>query len=209
MKIWKFIKSNIYAKNILLFFLAVFILILCVKWYLDIYTHHGQAVIVPDVKGINVHEAAPFFENNSLRFEVVDSVYNKNVKSGAIVETIPVAGTKVKKNRNIYITINAFSSQMGIVPEIKDQSQRQAVAKLNAIGFKDVRIKYILAAYKDLVHGLECNGKEIKPGERLPLDSKLTLLVSDGAESVNDEYIDTDDSIYSENEVIVDESFLF
>jgi len=207
MEIWNFIKNNIYVKNLLLAVSIVFIILLSLIWWLKSYTHHGQAVVVPDVKGLTVQQAAEFFEKNNLRFEVVDSVYNKTSQPGTIVETIPVHGTKVKENRNIYITINAFSSQMGIIPDVKDQSQRQATAKLNAVGFKYVQLKYVPNTYKDLVLGLECKDRELIPGIRLPLDSRLVLLVGDGS-GISDEF--NDNSISSESsEVNVDESWIY
>ncbi|MCL2649648.1 MAG: PASTA domain-containing protein [Candidatus Azobacteroides sp.] len=186
MKIWSFIKDNIYARNILLAVLIVFLIMFCLKWWLNVYTHHGEAVIVPDVRGLKIEQAVSFFEKNNLRFEVVDSVYNKTSAPGTIVETIPAAGTKVKKNRNIYVTINAYSAQTGITPEFKDQSLRQAIANLNAVGFKNVQIKYVPGAYRDLVIGLGYRGREVNPGERLRLDSQFVLLVSDGAQSTDE-----------------------
>jgi len=203
MKIWDFLKKNIYAKNLSLAILIVIILFLGLKWWLNIYTHHGQAVVVPDVRGLSVQEATAFFDNSHLKYEVVDSVYNKDAKPGIIVEAIPTEGTKVKKNRTIYLTINAISSRTSIIPDVKDQSYRQAVAKLNAIGFKDIRVKYEPGAYKDLVSGLEYGGKSVKVGERLPLDSKLVLLVSDGTQSMNGS---NENSTDSDTNIPVDES---
>ena len=206
MKIWNFLKNNTYAKNISLAILITVIIFLGLKWWLNVYTRHGQAVIVPDVKGLSVQEASAFFNNSNLRFEVVDSVYNKNSKQGAIVETIPTAGTKVKENRNIFITINAFSSRTSIIPDVKNLSLRQAIAKLNAVDFKDIQVKHVPAAWKDLVLGLEYKGREINAGERLSLDSKLVLLVS---EVQNTDGYNGDSSIESNTDVSVDESWLY
>ena len=206
MKIWNFIKNNIYAKNLLLAVLIILILMFFLIKWLDSYTRHGQIVAVPEVKGLTIEQAAEFFEKNDLRFEVIDSVYNKSSLPGTIVETIPVTGTKVKKNRNIYITLNAFSAQSGIVPDVKDQSLREAMAKLNAAGFKNVDLKYKPGAYKDLVLGLEHKDKELEPGTRFPLNSRLVLLVDDGTGSENEfEFDENADSESTGNPV--DESW--
>jgi len=198
MKIWNFLKNNIYAKNLSLAVLIIILLFFGLKWWLNIYTRHGQSVVVPDVKGLSVEEASAFFDNSHLKYEVVDSVYNKDTKPGIIVETIPTEGTKVKKDRTIDITINAVSSRTSIIPDVKDQSLRQAIATLNAVGFKDVQSKYVPAAYKDLVLGLECGGRSVNAGERLPLDSKLVLLVSDGGQDEANE--NSTDSTVDESE---------
>lgn len=44
---------------------------------LDIYTRHGEAVIVPDVKGMSVSEAEKMFRNHGLTCVVSDSSYVK------------------------------------------------------------------------------------------------------------------------------------
>ena len=46
------------------------------KW-LDSYTRHNEAVVVPDVKGLGMEEAAEFFKNSNLRYNVIDSVFFK------------------------------------------------------------------------------------------------------------------------------------
>jgi len=206
MKIWKFLKKNIFVKNIFFAILVSIVLFSGLNWWLNKYTRHGQAVVVPDVKGLSVSEAAAFFNNSNLRYEVVDSVYNKGVKPGSIIETVPTAGTKVKEQRNIYITINAYSSRTSIIPEVKDQSLRQAIAKLNAVEFKNIQIKRIPAPWKDLVIGLEHKGRKVNAGERLPLDSKLVLLVSDGGSQDMEDFYEN--FIIPSSDVSVDESWL-
>jgi beta-lactam-binding protein with PASTA domain len=204
MKIWNLLKNNIYAKNIFWAVLVTIILFSGLNWWLRSYTRHGQAIVVPDVRGLSVQEASAFFNNSNLRFEVVDSVHNRNVNPGAIVETVPTAGTKVKEYRNIYITINAYSSRASIVPEVKDQSSRQAIARLNAAEFSDIQVRYVSAPFRDLVIGLEYRGREVITGERLPLDSRLVLLVSDGTQSITPF---EEDSIESNTAISVEESW--
>ncbi len=179
-KIWNFIWDNPYIRTILLATGILFVLIIATLWGISIYTQHGKAVTVPDVKGLLVSEAASFFEKNTLRYEVVDSSFIKNKTPGSIVEMTPQAGTKVKENRIIYLTINAFSTQLFAIPEVKDLSQRQATAMLSAIGFERINVEMVSGAYRDLVVGLKANGKDVNAGDKLPATSRLTLLVSSG-----------------------------
>ncbi len=181
MKILNFI-NNVYLKNILAAILAVILLLFGTFQWLNIYTKHGQAVTVPDVRGLQVSQAAPFFERNSMRYTVADSVYNDKVAAGSIVETRPSAGTKVKEQRNISVTINAYSPRKLVIPEVKDQSLRQALSLLHAIGFSNVSIEYVTAPYKDLVVSLNLGNQTVHAGERLPTNSKLVLKVSNGNE---------------------------
>ena len=117
----KLIKSPIVVNLLLAIILTIAIIIGTLQW-LDHYTLHNEAVVVPDVKGLTLDEADEFFKNSKLRYNVVDSVFSKDVAPGAIVELVPVAGSKVKENRIVFVTINAQTSQMGKIPEIQDLS---------------------------------------------------------------------------------------
>lgn len=180
MKVWNFIKNNVYIKNFLLAVIILLVLVFGVLLWLNHYTKHNEAVLVPDVKGLKVEDAAQYLERSGLRYTVIDSVHAKNVAPGAIVETIPTAGTKVKENRIIFITVMAEGSEVFSAPSVKDQSQRQAISVLKAIGFKNIDVEYVSAAFKDLVVGLKYKGREVVPGERIPANGRLVLEVSAG-----------------------------
>ena len=83
--------------------------------WLDYYTRHNEAVIVPDVKGLSMNEAKSFFDNTGLRYNVIDSVFSNDVNPGAIVEVVPEPGSKVKEGRIVFVTINALTAQMAII----------------------------------------------------------------------------------------------
>ena len=192
----KKIFTNIYVRNILLAFIVIVILIFLTLWWLNGYTRHGESVEIPNVKGFTIERAEPFFQTNNLNYQIVDSVFNRDATPGTIVETIPPIGTKVKEGRTIYVTLNSFSSQLLVVPEVADYSQRQAIAILKSIGFENVQIKLVPGTYRDLVLGLEKQGVLLKAGERVPITAPLTLLVSSGEEEI----------IFSEDSLIIEDS---
>ena len=176
-------------KNPYVFNLLLAIVVLCgliygtLKW-LDVYTRHNEAVVVPDVKGLKVEEAEEFFKNNNLRYNVIDSVYSKNVKPGAIVELVPQAGSKVKEGRIVFITVNALTSQMATIPEVEDLSFRQAYALLRARGFEKIEIEYVPGTYKDLAVAVTAGGRILQKGDHVPLASQLVWRVSSGEEEL-------------------------
>lgn len=172
--------NNIFVKNLLLAIVIFLVLIFGVLWWLDNYTNHGEQVKVPDVKGMQISEASTFFQQKGLKYEVIDSTFVKNRIPGSILETVPPIGTNVKPGRTIYVTINAYTAQLLVIPSVQDMSQRQALAILRSLGFENVEIKMISGAYKDLVMGLESNGKSLEAGDRIPSNSYLYLLVSMG-----------------------------
>ena len=136
---------------------------------------------IDDVKGMKCYEdAAEFFGNNKLRYNVIDSVFSKDVAPGSIVELVPGVGSKVKEGRIVFVTINALTSQMAVIPEVEDLSFRQAYALLRARGFSSVEIEYVPGDYKDLAMGVELNGRTLLKGEHVPLTAHLVLKVSSG-----------------------------
>lgn len=186
----KLIKNPIVLNLLAAVILTIAIIMGTLSW-LDTYTRHNEAVVVPDVKGLTVEKAEEFFTSNNLRYNVVDSVYSKDVAPGAILEIRPSAGSKVKEESIVYITVNAKTSQMAILPEVADLSFRQAYALLKASGFTRVEIVYQPGEYKDLAIGVETNGTPIEAGKYVPLTAPLELLVSNGEKELPEELNDS------------------
>lgn len=148
---------------------------------IDVYTRHGQAVVVPDVKGMKVGEAEKMLRNQGLQCIVSDSNYVKNKPAGIILDLSPAAGQKVKEGRIIYLTINTLDVPLRVVPDVADNSSvRQAQAKLLAAGFK-LTENQMVTGEKDWVYGVKYRGRELRIGDKAPIGATLTLMVGDGA----------------------------
>ena len=157
---------------------------------LDIYTRHGEAVIVPDVKGMSVSEAEKMFRNHGLTCVVSDSSYVKNKPSGIILDLNPSVGQKVKEGRTIYLTINTLSTPLSVVPDVADNSSvRQAQAKLIAAGFKLTENRMV-SGEKDWVYGVIDQGRQLQIGDKAPIGATLTLMVGDGVQSTATDSVD-------------------
>jgi len=164
-------------KNLLIFAAILTVLIVIVLTALSKYTHHDSVITVPDVTSLTVDEAAPFFEKKDLRYKVVDSIRVVSLLPGTILEQKPSPGAHVKQNRIIFLTINASSEEKIVIPDVKDCSQRQAVATLEASGLRVRNIEFVPSEFRDLVLGVRFNGKSITAGFKLPKGSYVTLLV--------------------------------
>ena len=173
--------KNPYVLNLLLAIVVVCALMYGTLKWLDVYTRHNEDVVVPDVKGLGIEEAAEFFKSNNLRYNVIDSVFSKSVKPGAVVELVPMAGSKVKEERIVFVTVNALTSQMAAVPEVEF---RQAYAILRACGFEKIEIEYVPGNYKDLAIAVELRGRVLEKGEHVPLTAPLVLKVSSGEDEL-------------------------
>lgn len=171
---------------------------------LDSYTRHGEEVCVPNVKGMSVAIASRTLEKEGLAAIVADSGYNKALPSGTVLEQTPLDGNHVKPGREIYLTINTTRTPTMVLPDIADNSSlREAQARLTAMGFKLSPCEYI-EGEKDWVYGVKYRGRNIFNGDRIPIESELTLQVGRG--DYGDEEFDefAADSLTEETELYDD-----
>lgn len=163
--------------NLAAMFIVLIIVFIAVWKGLDIYTHHGESIVVPDVKGKTESDARYMLTQVGLEAVVVDSAYNKQMPAGSIVDQTPRAGCEVKGGREVYLVVNAANSPMLVLPDIADNSSlREAQAKLRALGFRLGPVEYV-AGDKDWVYGVKCRGRNVYAGERVPVDVPLILQV--------------------------------
>lgn len=185
---FSFKKNRAFWLNLIAMPVVVIAVILGVLHWLDDYTHHGQSIIVPNVKGLPLKQAEAEFTKKSLKTVVVDSNFVKGMPAGAVLEQKPSSGAKVKTGRTIYLTINTAEMPKVAIPDIIDNSSyRQAEARLRALGFK-LTAPEIISGEKDWVYAVKYLEKELTNGEKIPREAVLTLIIGDDemkADSLN------------------------
>ena len=132
----EFFKKHYILKHILLLLIVIIALFAGLIFWLEDYTRHGEQKLVPDVIGMTEENAATLILGRELNYEVVDSVFRIGALPGAVVDQDPKADAFVKKERKVYLIINAKSAQMTPLPEVIDLSLRQAQALLIGADFK-------------------------------------------------------------------------
>ncbi len=110
------------------------ILIIAILLWLRIYTHHGQAITVPDLTALTTEEVGDVTTSRNLRYEVVDSVFSNELPRGTVLKQNPKANSRVKKNRKIFLTMNAINPEMISMPALVGLSNRQARLALQNAG---------------------------------------------------------------------------
>ena len=174
--------------------MGIIVLLLCVglKYGLDLYTHHGQKVPVPNVIHKTYSEAEDLLDAMDLTVVVSDTDYIKTLPPDCVLEQSPMAGDTVKPGRIVYLKINASHSPSYPVPDIiENSSLRDAQAKLLAIGFKLGDPEYI-PGEKEWVYGLKCRGRNLKTGDQVSVEDVLILQVGDGRRDLNQPIVYTD-----------------
>ena len=172
--------KNTYIKNIAAMIVIAIVLIGSTLFFVNKYTRHNEAIEVPDLKGLQVEDAAALISAKDLRYEIVDSVFQKDGAPGAILEQIPSGKSSVKYGRTIYLTIQAKNEPLVAIPDLEDASLRQAETLLNALGINQINIVSVPSEFQDLVYGVEYKGSPLKGGQKIPKGSTVTLKVGNG-----------------------------
>ncbi|MBQ2435088.1 MAG: PASTA domain-containing protein [Bacteroidaceae bacterium] len=150
------------------------------RW-IDNYTEHGIAIIVPDITGLQEEEAINKLAQHRLMGITDDYAYIKGVPVGAIINQRPAANAKVKRGRKIYLTVSSGNQPMITVPDIADNSSlRQAESRLRAAGFK-LAPHDTIDGELDWVYSVRYNGRELQGEEKIPEGSELTLVIGGGS----------------------------
>ena len=184
--------GKIFSHYLLLHFLAMIVVVVLlffgVKYGLEYYTHHGEGIEVPELKGMTYSKARILLEEQGLIISVSDSGYNKSLPADCILAQSPGKGMKVKRNHVVYVTVNSPSSPSFAIPDVVDNSSlREAEAKLMAMGFRLMPPQRVHGE-KDWVYGIVCRGRRVSNGDRIPIEYPLTLLVGSGSVSDMDDY---------------------
>ena len=180
MSIKNFFFSKIFLKN--LGFAAVIIVgfIMALLIWLNFYTRHGQSRPVPNFIGLTMDQTVKLAKKSKLKYQIFDSVYTSEVPRGCIAEQNPVPGFKVKKKRNIMLTINAFNPEMVAMPNLINLPKRQAVALIESSGLELGTSRYIPDISFDVVLKQVYDGKEIQQGDSLQKGSVIDLVLGKG-----------------------------
>jgi beta-lactam-binding protein with PASTA domain len=142
MDFFRFLITKKFLRHLGLAAAISIILLLGTMLWLKIYTHHGKTIVVPDLAGLTLDEVGDVTSSRRLKFEVVDSVFSTEMPRGTVIKQNPNARSRVKKNRKIFLTMNAVNLEMVSMPQLIGLSFRQARLALQNAGLSQGNIKY-------------------------------------------------------------------
>lgn len=178
--------------------MALVVVVLCVgvKFGIDLYTHHGEEIEIPDLRHKSFADAEHLLSQRGLRIAISDTGYVRTLPPDCILEQTPSAGHNVKAGRTIYVVINSSSTPTLTLPDIIDNcSYREARAKLMAMGFKVGPTEFI-AGEKDWVYGVKSKGIMLHNGQKVPVNDIIILQVGDGMRDMDDSVLYEDPDMY-------------
>jgi len=177
MSLSKFLRSRKFLLHLALAILLIIALVFLTLQALKIYTRHGQSNPVPDFYGLNQPEAQATAKQYDLQVEIVDSLFMSEADPGVVVDQLPEAGSRVKENRTIFLTVNSTRPEQVRLPQLTDISFRQARVLVENSGLEIGNISYRPSEYNDLVLEIQKNSVELFAGQKLPKGSSIDLIV--------------------------------
>ncbi len=192
MQLFQFLISKKFWAHFAISISIIVVGLIVLFMWLGSYTRQGESITVPNLKGFKEHQITNALDKMHLRYTIIDSVHKADAVPGAIIEQIPAEGTKVKKNRMLFVTINAFTAEQVKMPGLVDYSLRNAEVMLEAFGLSKGQIIYMPSEYSNLVLGQKYNGRDIATGTLLPKGAVVDLVVGQG---LGNETVDVPDLI--------------
>ena len=176
----KIIKDKSLYINLLFSLVTLVFLFLVSLKYLAVYTNHNTFINVPNYSGIHISDLDSILELNSLRYVIIDSIFDQSKAKGIVVNQDPIPNSNVKKNRKIYLTINSVQTRKVNFPDIFDLTLRQAVRLLEKEGLKVGKLYYRSDIATNKVLDYQLNGIKLKVGQELFYGSVVDLVVGKG-----------------------------
>ena len=146
-------------------------------WFVKSYTHHGEAMVLPDFTGMTPLDLQEYQYDDVFDFVITDSIYTSQAPPGSIVKQNPSPHSKVKRGRNVYITVVTMNPEMTVMPDLKDLTVRQASSLLKAYGLKVNKLRFISNIADNAVLGHFYDGDTLMPGDVLQTGSEIDLLI--------------------------------
>jgi len=175
-----FILSKVFLKNLGFAVIIIVAIVMILLIWMNFYTRHGQARPVPDFYGLTMEQSAKLAKKNKLRYQIIDSVYTTLVPRGCVAEQNPKPGFKVKKWRNVVLTINAFNPEMVAMPNLIDLPIRQAIALIEGSGLEMGQLRYKPDLSINVVLEQLYKGKDVEEGDSLQKGSVVDLILGKG-----------------------------
>lgn len=142
-EVFYFLTSKVFIRNFLgiMAFLTA-ILFLSFQW-MKCYTNHGESLQVHDYVGMDINDAIKKAERRSFNIIINDSTFIPDKAPGIVLSQSPIALSRVKENRKIYLTITKRIADMVKIPNLSggNDDYNQYVKKLKSLKLKAKIIK--------------------------------------------------------------------
>jgi len=146
---------------------------------LGCFTHHGESVTIPNLRGRTMNEAIDILHKN--HFEVrIDSTFDPTVKPLIVLKQVPDTGSVVKTGRIVLVTVNSVTPLHIPMPNLVNLSYRSAELLLrnNKLAVGDTT--YVPDIARGAIKEQRYKGEIIRAGDMIAQGSKIDLVIGNG-----------------------------
>ena len=73
-KYFVYLRTKTFRKNLIIAGVSILAFLLFIFYSLSFYTHHGEGMPVPKLKGLSIEKAIEILESQGLRYQINDSI---------------------------------------------------------------------------------------------------------------------------------------
>ncbi len=181
---FRFITRRPLWVNILAGIIIIVVIMLLLVWSLNWLTHHGESRTVPALNRKKLEDVKKLLADKGFDYVIQDSVYYDSLPPGIVIKQVPEADEIVKAARTVYITINRFVTPDIEMPNLIGFSFRNAEFTLKNAGLKlgDTTFRPDFAT--NSVLEMLYNGRSIRPGDKIKMGSRISLVLASGVGNV-------------------------
>lgn len=179
MSVFTFLKSRKFFIHFGLACATIGVILILSFFSINLYTHHGEAISVPDFSGLTFDQAKRMADDKDFKVEISDSVHFQDKEKGTVVSQVPEPNNKVKTGRTIYLIVNGMEPEKVQMPDLTGISIRQATADAELFGLKIGKLSYV-PDISTTVLEQKFKGKAIAPNTPIIKGSTIDLVVGKG-----------------------------
>ena len=173
-------------KNVVLAGLFLAVLFLLLRTGLNVYTNHGDSMVIPTFEGMLIDEARRVAHAQDLKIDVTVGAYDPDKPAGLVVQQIPSVDSRVKNNRTVYLTILSEEVPQVALPSLVGNYDYNVYTRL--LKRKNVRFQVrerqfdsrqeegtILYLYHE---GRKITDEDIRNGVEVPMGSLVEFVIT-------------------------------
>src|SRR6185369_1575142 len=131
-RMFQFITKRPFWVNLLAVIGLGFLIVIIFLQSLNHFTHHGEYLKIPEVKGKSIADATLLLENQGFSIVIQDSIYNDTIPKLVVVKQFPEPDATVKVNRTVYLVVSRSIAPIIEMPNLINMSFRNAELELKA-----------------------------------------------------------------------------
>ncbi len=184
MEFLRYIISREGLRQVLRILLVQIALVVLLWFAFGWYSDHGEFITVPDVRSMSLTDAAAALEERGLQVLVVDSIFDEDARGGDVVDQSPVAESKVKEGRQVFLTVYRQEPPMEKISIEEGEYAQVAIIKLQNKGIRfDVRYVPNNNMVGSVI-GITHRGRTLKPGSMIRRGERVVLTVGEATEGL-------------------------